>query len=145
MSKVLIDTGPIVALFNQQDRDHKACKKILSNIRGQVFTTSAVITEVFHFLSAGSKSWIGVQEWIKAEYLVIKDHNNLSEWQDCFSFMNQYKDNPMDFADATLVMLAHQLQSNQIMTLDVNDFSSYKMKSGFAFKSFDILGLEYLS
>jgi len=145
MSKLLIDTGPIVALFNQQDRDHIACKTILSNVRGQVFTTSAVLTEVFHFLSAGSKSWLGVQEWVKAEYLVIEDINNMSQWHECFSFMNQDQYNPMDFADATLVMLAHQLQSNRIMTLDIKDFSSYKMKSGFAFKSFDILGLEYLS
>jgi predicted nucleic acid-binding protein len=46
----------------------------------------------------------------------------------CREFMKQYRDLPMDLADATLVVLADALQVPKIFTLDHKDFSIYRFK-----------------
>ena len=43
------------------------------------------------------------------------------------ALMEKYEDLPMDFADATLVALAEDLQSNQVFTLDYRGFSNYRL------------------
>jgi hypothetical protein len=42
--------------------------------------------------------------------------------------MKQYRDLPMDLADATLVALADVLEISKIFTLDHKDFSIYRFK-----------------
>jgi hypothetical protein len=46
----------------------------------------------------------------------------------CHELMKQYRDLPMDLADATLVALADVLQVFKIFTLDHKDFSIYRFR-----------------
>lgn len=48
--------------------------------------------------------------------------------------MKQYRDTPMDFADATLVLLAEELGLLDILTLDRRGFSTYRIGRGRAFR-----------
>ena len=48
--------------------------------------------------------------------------------------MEKYKDIPMDFADATLVVLAEETGINEVFTLDRRGFNSYRIKGKKAFK-----------
>ena len=48
--------------------------------------------------------------------------------------MSQYSDTPMDFADATLVLLAGELGVTDILTLDRRGFSTYRTVRGKAFR-----------
>jgi predicted nucleic acid-binding protein len=41
--------------------------------------------------------------------------------------MKQYHDRPMDFADATLVLLAKRESLSTIFTIDHNDFETYRI------------------
>jgi len=41
--------------------------------------------------------------------------------------MERYRNVPMDFADATLVALAEELETDRIFTLDRRGFSVYRM------------------
>jgi hypothetical protein len=47
--------------------------------------------------------------------------------------MEKYKDVPMDFADATLVVLAEETGIQEVFTLDLRGFSAYRIhgKKGF--------------
>jgi len=144
MNRVIIDAGPLVALFDKQDADHQICQKILADVRGQLITSSAVLTEVFHFLKAGSRSWLGVQEFVKQGNVSVVDLDSIRDFTECFDLMAKYQDNPMDFADATLVMLAGINNTKDVFTLDVNDFSSYRIRNGFNYIQFNILGVEAL-
>jgi hypothetical protein len=49
------------------------------------------------------------------------------------ALMERYVDRPMDFADATLVLLARKLKVVDILTIDHNDFETYRIqgKRGF--------------
>jgi uncharacterized protein len=48
--------------------------------------------------------------------------------------MTRYEDTPMDFADATLVLLAEELGVTDILTLDRRGFSTYRTATGKAFR-----------
>jgi len=144
MSRVLLDTGPLVALIDTHQYHHKACHKILQSITGQLYSTSAVLTEVFHFIEAGSQSWSHAAEFVKEFVNIDAVEMSSQNLNECFEMMFRYKDHPMDFADATLVVSAVRLNTQNIFTLDVKDFSAYRIKKGFSFQAFNILGLELL-
>ena len=46
----------------------------------------------------------------------------------CPKLLDKYADLPMDFADATLVALADELDCTSVFTTDRTDFSVYRVK-----------------
>ena len=48
--------------------------------------------------------------------------------------MEKYADTPMDFADATLVLLAEALGQNEILTLDRRGFTVFRTRRGRQFR-----------
>jgi predicted nucleic acid-binding protein len=48
--------------------------------------------------------------------------------------MRKYRDVPMDHADATLVVLADELATPQVFTLDLRGFRAYRWKTRRAFR-----------
>jgi len=48
---ILVDTGPLVALFDPRDVQHLHCRRVLKTIREPIWTTVPVLTEAFHMLS----------------------------------------------------------------------------------------------
>lgn len=124
---ILIDTGPIVALFDKDDRYHAVCVEILKEIKEPLVTTWAVLTKCFYLLNFSweiqDNLWLfiqrgGIEIYPLEKELLIQ----------CREFMKQYRDLPMDLADATLVALADALQVPKIFTLDHKDFSIYRFK-----------------
>jgi len=53
--------------------------------------------------------------------------------------MVQYADQPMDLADASLVVLAESLKLRRIFTIDRNDLSIYRIQRGHQHLSFEML------
>jgi predicted nucleic acid-binding protein len=51
---ILVDTGPLVALFDPRDVQHSRCREALRTLQEPLYTTVAVLTEAFHMLSPGS-------------------------------------------------------------------------------------------
>jgi hypothetical protein len=68
---------------------------------------------------------------------LLLEHPSPQELIRMEELMDQYRDHPMDFADASLVALAERLSLNRIFTLDFNDFSTYRIKGS---RAFTILG-----
>jgi hypothetical protein len=124
---ILIDTGPIVALFDRDDRNHAQCVEILKGIREPLITTWPVLTECSYLLNFSSE----VQEdlWIFIERGGIEVYHLEKELLiRCRGLMKQYGDLPMDLADATLVALGDFLEIHKVFTLDHKDFSIYRFK-----------------
>ena len=48
---IIIDTGPIVAIFDRDDKYHQRCIEILKGIKEPLITTCPVITEAFYLLN----------------------------------------------------------------------------------------------
>jgi predicted nucleic acid-binding protein len=56
-----------------------------------------------------------------------------------FRLMEQYRDCPMDFADASLVAAAQQLQISEVFTVDRNDFYTYRFRVGHEQRAFSVI------
>jgi predicted nucleic acid-binding protein len=49
--------------------------------------------------------------------------------------MTEYRELPMDLADASLVLLAEHLNDGRILSTDTRDFRTYRWKSRKPFKN----------
>ena len=122
----LIDTGAILALVDRSDDWHEPCAAAYNRARLPLLTTQAVLTEVFH-LTRGDRRQIG-SIWIllRAGAIEISPIAN-DELPQVQALMDHYADRPMDFADATLVHLAARESISMILTVDHDDFETYRL------------------
>ncbi|RHX83414.1 type II toxin-antitoxin system VapC family toxin [Leptospira stimsonii] len=128
MIKVIIDTGPIVAFFDESDVYCTEVRSFLKVFKGRLFTTLAVVTEVSYLLSDNKKIQNSFIEWIKDGAITILNQDN-EHFSSIHHYMEKYSDRPMDFADASLVSLSEIYGIKDILTLD-SDFLFYKTKKG---------------
>jgi predicted nucleic acid-binding protein len=117
----------MVAFFDKDDRYHDVCVEILKEIREPFITTWPVLTECFYLLNFSwevqNSLWQFIQRGGIDIYPIEKEF-----FIRCHELMKQYRDLPMDLADATLVALADFLDVPKIFTLDHKDFSIYRFK-----------------
>jgi len=124
MKKILIDSGPMIALFNKDDKYHNASVAFIKKNRHELVTTLASITEVTHLLDFSREAQSNFLEWIRlgaANIINITVHDiERIKW-----LMDKYADLPMDFADACLVYLGEKLDIDEVATID-RDFDIYR-------------------
>jgi predicted nucleic acid-binding protein len=129
----LIDTGPLVAYLNARDPAHVEVADRLDSFAGQLYTTSAVITEVMHFVSPSPAGPLLLAELVTASGLIVFDFTQPAALHDAVALMEKYSGTPMDFADATLVLLGEKLGVDEILTLDRRGFTVFRMRDRGAF------------
>jgi predicted nucleic acid-binding protein len=124
VKSILIDAGPLIALFDRDDRYHAATKDFLKRNKFSLVTTWPVLTEVMHMLSFSTKVQLAFLEWIRRGGLQVHEPLNpgLPRIQELAS---KYQDVPMDLADASLVYLAEELAILEIATID-SDYYIYR-------------------
>lgn len=89
-------------------------------------TSVAVLAELFHFLEHPRQIEAAWGLLRHGALLVLPiTHSDLPEIQ---ALMEQYRDRPMDFADATLVHLARREGLSTIFTVDHDDFETYRIQ-----------------
>ncbi|MDQ1638399.1 MAG: uncharacterized protein QOF62_1738 [Pyrinomonadaceae bacterium] len=130
----LLDTGPLVAYLDSRDPAHDQADEFLGAFTGSLVTTSAVITEAMYFVSSNSEGPEALANFAHAARLLVHDCAQPSQLKDATRLMRKYANTPMDFADATLVLLADQLSAYEIATLDRRGFSAYRTPRGKSFR-----------
>src|SRR5262245_21550363 len=126
---ILVDAGPLKALFDPKDKHHLRCDAILQKIQEGLVTTVPVLVEAFHLLDPASRGSVRLRDFILRRGLSVWFFDP-SALDRCLKLMEQYVDHPMDLADASLVAAAEALQTRKIFTVDRNDFSSYRIRRG---------------
>jgi predicted nucleic acid-binding protein len=134
MKTWLIDTGPFVAYISRTDPMHRSVAARVDGFSGQLSTTNAVITEVMYFLSDVPSGPVSFVELLLASGTWIAESTQPRQVLAAAELMSKYADTPMDFADATLVLLAEELAVMDILTLDRRGFSTYRTAKGKAFR-----------
>lgn len=137
MSTVLVDTGPLVALADRRDKHHETCKTFLKNHRGRLLTTWAVLTEFSH-LAPSVDATLPLYRWIDNGGLELFSLGR-DELVKAVDWIERYANQPMDLADASLVVAALATGYTQIWTLDRRDFETYRLP---ARRRFKLAGLE---
>ena len=130
MASVLLDTGPLVALFKRNDTHHARAVAWFKAQRGALLTTQAVITEAWHLVSAPARLPLIRFAAAACEVCGSGAEGTLR----ILSILERYADLPMDYADATLVDLAQTQRVIAIATIDVGDFSVFRLANGKALK-----------
>lgn len=133
MKRALIDTGPMIALFDAGDVAHRYYVELLAQ-RWRLMTTWPCVVEVTHFLGAPS-----VQRYLRwiSEGAVTVVPFDVSILPELAELMARYSAPPrteMDLADASLVWLAQDTHTLDVMTMDVRDFSRFRLPDGRAFE-----------
>ncbi len=136
---ILIDTGPIVALFDRLDPHHKRCVAVLQKIGQPLFTTMPVLTEAFHMLTPDSQGADNLRAFIVKGGLSIWYMDDPAVIR-AFELMEKYADHPMDLADASLIVAGESLKTKSVFTIDRGDFETYRIKRGHRQYHVDIIG-----
>lgn len=126
---ILVDTGPLVALFDPKDSLHARCVKTLKGIKEPLSTTTPVLTEAFHILQPGSMGSDRLREFIARGAMAVWDLDSESLIR-AFELMEVYRYHPMDLADASLIVAAESLATDKVFTIDRDDFATYRMRRG---------------
>ncbi len=130
--KVLLDTGPIIGLFNEQENSHESYKSFFGQAQFQYVVTEAVIGEVIYKLQKekrGSRAIQAVVAFLKDVYdgrymLYPLNREHMNRIKD---LRNQYSDQKkLDFADLSLVVAAEDLTIGDIVTIDKKDFEKLR-------------------
>jgi predicted nucleic acid-binding protein len=122
----LIDTGAILALVDRDDDWHEACVEAYNNHRLPWLTTEAVLAEVFHLVWRNLRDDRSVWRLLRAGAIHMSPIAN-EELLEIQALMDEYADRPMDFADATVVYLAARERLSLILTIDHDDFETYRL------------------
>lgn len=136
---ILVDTGPLVALFDPKDGEHERCARVLKGLRAPLRTTIPVLTEAFHMLGPASIGSDRLRDFVVRRGLApwFFDETSLTR---AFELMELYADHPMDLADASLVAAAESLGTRRVFTVDRNDFETYRLRRGHRHYAFEVVG-----
>jgi len=125
LNTILIDAGPLIALFDKDDKYHTQIIECIKKEKYRFITTTAVITEVTHMLDFNVDVQIDFFEWMIKDGVVLQEieQNDISR---IITLTKKYRDRPMDFADATLVIAAEKTGIKHIISIDA-DLDIYRL------------------
>jgi len=132
MKKILIDSGPLIALFDASDKYHSEAVSFIKTNKLPLITTIASVTETLHLLDFNRNAQIDFIEWMHRGAVEIQNIEN-NDFGRLKELTEKYSDLPMDFADSCLVYLAEKLNLNTIATID-RDFTIYRIQGRRKFK-----------
>lgn len=124
-ASALVDTGAILAFLDRDDGWHRACVQAFRSASFPLLTTEAVMTEVFHLAIRDFGRIEPAWELFDSATVSLASITD-ADLPSIRALMARYHDHPMDFADATLVHVANRESISLILTIDHNDFETYR-------------------
>ncbi len=124
----LTDAGPLIAIIDADEPDHRACVEALDQVALPLVTTWPAFTEAMYLLARGGgiDGQRALWRLVSTDRLVVADLSR-SAVERSARLMEKYSDRPIDLADATLVAFAEELGYETIFTLDA-DFEIYRLR-----------------
>ena len=124
MTRVLVDTGPLVALLNRNDRYHAWVRDVLNTVEPPILTCEAVVSECCFLLARIGGGQDAVLELLSKGVLRV-DFRMSSEVDVVRTLMSKFSSVPMSLADACLVRMSELDPHCRVLTLD-SDFRIYR-------------------
>jgi predicted nucleic acid-binding protein len=122
----LVDTGFLVALFNDGDRHHADARRMLAELAGwRLYTVWEVLAEAGHLLDDAGK--LNLMRWTAAGRLTVLASDPV-ELDGMSDFMARYAN--ADLADVALMFAADREGVYSILTVDRKDFDRYRSPTG---------------
>jgi predicted nucleic acid-binding protein len=125
LQRILVDTGPLVALASPRDEHHARCVEQLRFIRPPLLTCWPVLTEAAWLLRAQPTSVERILASVR-DGLVALLAMDASSAAPISRLLEKYRKLGAQLADAALVYLAERERIDTIFTLDRRDFAVYR-------------------
>jgi predicted nucleic acid-binding protein len=124
---ILVDAGPLVALVDASDQQHRACVGALRSITEPLGTVWPAISEAMDLLLDVPRGQQAVFEMLerKAVRILSLDESDVPRMRE---LMVKYGNRPMDLADAALVRVAEREGLSTVFTVDRSDFGVYRLQ-----------------
>lgn len=123
-TKIIVDTGPLVALLNRTDGAHDWVMQQLNAIAPPMLTCEAVLAEATYLTRHMPGARAALIEMIGEGFLsigmAVSDHHSA-----LLGMIKRYANVPMSLADGCLVRLAELNPQSPVFTLD-RDFNIYR-------------------
>lgn len=138
MKNILVDTGFWVAINRPKDSDHgKAVQWLIDNrdANYRLVTTWTVMCESFYLIKnlvSYRKAVELFKSYSRSEFDVFtleKEQSNR-----VIELMEKYENLDIDLADISIVVLAEQLNTGDILTVDSTDFAALRWNRNKRFK-----------
>ncbi|WP_440070473.1 type II toxin-antitoxin system VapC family toxin [Streptosporangium sp. OZ121] len=133
MNATLLDTGPLVAVVDRDDKHHASCLRLLEELEGPLLLPSTVLIEAGWIINRHMGSAVHAQflDHVVEEFELVDllpvDVRRMAE------FVRLYKDARLDPADVSVVAIAERLGVTQIATIDRRDFTLIRPRHVSAF------------
>lgn len=129
---IVLDAGPLIALFDGSDRHHAAAVDFIRRTREPLVTNAPVLAEACWVLDFSADAQLDCLRWtslaLRIDDEVGKDLPRIT------AILDRYRDLPADFADASLVALCERLNCHDVASVDA-DFTIYRNASRKAFRN----------
>ncbi len=124
MKSILIDAGPLIALFDKSDSYHLQALAFIKKLEASLLTTWPVITEACHMLDYSVQTQLNLLQWIERGGLKLVDITD-NEVSRIIELTRKFDDVPMDLADASLIVASELKGIRSIASIDA-DFYIYR-------------------
>lgn len=119
-----MDSGPLYAYVDQDDRHHQACLDLLLTHRGPLVVPTLVVTEVAYLI----ETRIGVEAEVRflgdlASGVFATEPVAAGDWMRMAELVWEYRDLPLGTVDASVVTAGERLGIQEVATLDRRHFS----------------------
>jgi predicted nucleic acid-binding protein len=131
LKRVLVDSGFLVALGIERDPRHRAARDFLDSYAGLLLVPAPVVTETCYFLSTAGKGRL--LDWLRKLPRQVLDLPAYA-YPQVGDILVRYADLDPDFTDAAIVWLADRTGCRAVLTVDVRDFSAFRLKKGKRFE-----------
>jgi len=131
VKRVLVDTGFLVALGIERDPRHRAARTFLENYAGELLVPAPVVSETCYFLSTAGK--VRLLDWLRKPPCKVLDLP-VTAYPEVGEILARYAGLDPDFTDAAIVWLAEKSACRAILTVDIRDFSAFRLGKGKRFE-----------
>ena len=133
MPSIVVDAGPLIALFRRSDRHHAAAVAFIKRTESATLVTNLlVVGEVAAMLAGNHRDLVGCLGWILDNVEIDGDAG--LDLPRALEIIEKYKDLPADLADASLVALCERRGTNLVASID-RDFEVYRMAKNKKFEN----------
>lgn len=122
--RLIVDTGPLVALLDHREPDHAWARDTLGTAHAPLHTCEPVLSEAL-FVLKNVSGGVAALLALMSRGVVVPHFRLASEVVAIHKLMTKYASVPMSLADACLVRMTELDARATLLTLD-NDFRVYR-------------------
>jgi uncharacterized protein len=124
VANIVVDAGPLIALFDSDDRHHRRAIEFVRRQHDRLVTNLPVLTEAAFLLRFSVEAQRDLLWWARGALDI--DEDTSADIPRIIALLEKYRDMPADFADVSLVALAERLNVARIASVD-RDFTIYRL------------------